>query len=289
MSNKTNPLKHILLADDGTENMVSAIKFLADLPRGDDCTVTAIRVFTPTEGSEYSRIEEEMSVTRNFLKSRHFHFSAEAKLGDPVKEIIHRAETLQPDLVVLGSKATGKLGGLLGNVATEVTHAGKWPVLIVKKQFQQLRKVLLAVDGSEFSQHTADFLNTFPLNEPCCLTVTHVVQPVQVTYPIEPAGMALAAISPAEEERINNENLATGREMVNKISATLTSFAEIDHVVVLGDVVEEILALLKKGEYDLLVIGSRGHGNLSGWLLGSISRSLVQSAPSSILVFRSGT
>jgi len=288
MTDKTNPLRNILLADDGTENMVSAIKFLADLPHGDDCSVTAIRIFTPTEGSEYSRIEEEMNITRNFLKSRHFHFSTEAILGDPVKEIIHRAEALHPDLVVLGGKATGKFGGLLGNVATEVTHAGKWPLLIVKKPFQHLRKVLLAVDGSEYSQHTADFLNTFPLNEPCCLTVTHIVQPVQVTYPIEPAGMALAAITPAEEERINNENLAIGREMVNKLSGKLTSFSEIDQVVALGDIVEEILALLKKGEYDLLVIGSRGHGNLSGWLLGSISRSLVQSAPSSILVFRSG-
>lgn len=287
MSNKTNPLKKILLADDGTENMVAAIKFLADLPRGDDCSVTALRVFTPTEGSEYSRIEEEMNITRNYLKSRHFHFSTEAQLGDPANEIIRRAEALQPDLVVLGSKATGKFGGLLGNVATEVTHAGKWPVLIVKQPFQQLRKVLLAVDGSEYSQRTASYLNTFPLNDPCCLTVVHIVQPIQVTYPIEPAGMALAAVTPAEEERINNENLDIGKTMANQIARHLTSFNSVEIVVKLGDVVEEILAILKDGDYDLLVCGSRGHGNLSGWLLGSISRSLVQSATSSVLVFRS--
>lgn len=281
-------LTNILLADDGSENMVAAIKFLSDLPHTDSCTVTSLRVFTATEGSEYARIEKESTVTKNFLKSRHFHYTADEILGDPVKEIIKKAESLSPDLVVMGSKATGRFGGLLGNIATEVTHAGKWPVLIVKKPYEELKKILLVVDGSEFSDRTADFLNNFPLKERCCLTIAHIVQPVQVTYPIEPAGMALAAITPAEEERMNNENKIEGDRIVKEIAAKMTNFEQVDQIVGLGDPVDEILDILNVGDHDLLVCGSRGQGNLSGWLLGSISRSLVRSAHCSVLVFRSG-
>lgn len=288
MTTQNPPLKTILLADDGTENMISAVKFLSDIPGLEGAAVVSLRVFTPTEGSEYARIERESQVTKNYLKSRHFHFSAEAILGDPVREIIHKAEAIQPDLIVMGSKATGRFGGLLGNVATEVTHAGKWPVLIVKKPYEKLSKVLLAVDGSEYSTRTAAYLNAFPLKDPCCVTVATIGQPVQVTYPIEPAGMALAAISPAEEERMNRENLEVAKTTVAGIAAKMTAFSKVDTIAKLGDPVEEILAILESEPFDLLVCGSRGHGNLSGWLLGSVSRSLVRAAPSSVLVFRSG-
>lgn len=288
MTKQTTPLKTILLADDGTENMIAAVKFLSDLPGLEGASVFALRVFTATEGSEFSRIEQESQVTKNYLKSRHFHFSSEAILGDPVKEIVSKAETLQPDLIVMGGKAIGKFGGLLGNVATEVSRAGKWPVLIIKKPYEKHNKILLAVDGSEYSDRTAAYLNAFPLQDPCCLTVATIGQPVQVTYPIEPAGMALAAISPAEEESMNRENLAGARTVVNSIASRMTAFSEVKTIARLGDPVEEILDILEEGEYDLLVCGSRGHGNLSGWLLGSVSRSLVRSARSSVLIFRSG-
>ena len=70
-------LFNILLADDGTDNMRAAIQFLAELPHEKDCAVNALRVFTPTEGSEFSRIEAETQHTRNYLKSRHFHYRSE--------------------------------------------------------------------------------------------------------------------------------------------------------------------------------------------------------------------
>jgi nucleotide-binding universal stress UspA family protein len=37
---------------------------------------------------------------------------------------------------------------------------------------------------------------------------------------------------------------------------------------------------------DLLVLGSKGHGRLAAWLLGSISEEAVQRAPCSVVIVR---
>ena len=279
-------LFNILLADDGSENMKAAIQFLAEVPHHKECSVTALRVFTPTEGSEYARIEAESQRTRNLLKSRHFHYNSELIQGDPTELVLRQAEARKPDLVVLGGKATGRLGGLLGNVANAVVHGGKWPVLVARQPYNGLKRVLLVTDGSEASAHTAKFLNAFPLLPDTRVDVLHVVQPVQVTYPIEPAGMAIATISPEDEERINRENLEHGEAALEHTKGMLDNISGITTHLMMGDPVEQILSFLTSEKIDLLVCGSRGAGNLAGWLLGSISRELVRQAPCSVLVVR---
>jgi len=280
-------LFNILLADDGTDNMRAAIQFLAELPHEKDCAVNALRVFTPTEGSEFSRIEAETQHTRNYLKSRHFHYRSELIQGNPSEIIIQHAESSKPDLVVLGSKATGKFAGLLGNVASDVVHSGKWPVLIAREPYTGLKKVLLVTDGSDASHITAQFLESFPMIPTTTVEILHVVQPVQVTYPIEPAGMAIATLSPEEEERMNQENIAEGEKILTTTHALLPSLPNVRTHLLVGDPVEQIVHFIKQEQIDLLVCGSRGIGNFAGWLLGSISRDLVRLAPCSVLVYRS--
>jgi nucleotide-binding universal stress UspA family protein len=54
-----------------------------------------------------------------------------------------------------------------------------------------------------------------------------------------------------------------------------------------GDVAEEILAEAEKGDYDLIVIGAaRDHNRLKEWLLGDVTRTVVNHAKRSILIVR---
>ena len=149
-------LLNILLADDGSPNIQPAIQLLADLPHEQDCTITALRVFTPLEGSEYGRVEADAEKTKNLLENRHLHFQSKLVLGYPTDKIIEYAQENDPDLVVLGSKPAGVLGRLLDNVATNIVHSGRWPVLIVRGPYSGLKHVLLVTDGSQASQHTCE-------------------------------------------------------------------------------------------------------------------------------------
>ncbi len=52
--------------------------------------------------------------------------------GDPAQEIIAAAREKHADLIVMGSRGRGQLGGLiLGSVSERVLHSAQMPVLIV--------------------------------------------------------------------------------------------------------------------------------------------------------------
>ena len=53
-----------------------------------------------------------------------------------------------------------------------------------------------------------------------------------------------------------------------------------------GKVVEEILNTIKEGEFDLVVMGSRGHGLLKKMVLGSVSNGVVHKAICPVLLTR---
>ena len=279
-------LLKILLADDGSLKMNPAVQMLADLPHGSDTTITALRVFTPLEGSEFARVETEVERTKSLLESRNLHFQSQIILGYPSETIHQYASENQPDLIVMGGKAAGRLDGLLGNVASSVVHNGRWPVLIVREPYHGLKRVLLVTDGSAASRHTCDYLGAFPLPAETSIDILYVVTPVRATYPVEPAGLALPIITADEEARINAENSQHGQFLLEKTRQELGEANPVNLVIKMGDPIEEIISYIKSEKIDLLVCGSRGTGNLTGWLLGSISRELVQQAPCSVMVVR---
>ncbi|HEY3313041.1 MAG TPA: universal stress protein [Anaerolineales bacterium] len=280
-------LLKILLADDGTLNMRPAVQLLADLPHERDSVITSLRVFTPLEGSEFSRVEAESEKTNNLLKSRHFHYQSILVQGYPAETILKYARENSPDLIVMGGKAAGTLGGLLGNVAVNVLHSGNWPVLIVRGPYEGLKHVLLVTDGSHAGQHTSEFFAGFPLPAETSVEIMHVVMPVKNTFAAEPGGVAVPTFSPEEEARINRENMLLGQDLLEKTLAELGWPGNSKLILKMGDPLSLILEHIRSEKIDMLVCGCRGSGNLTGWLLGSISRELVRQAACSVLVVRS--
>jgi len=51
-----------------------------------------------------------------------------------------------------------------------------------------------------------------------------------------------------------------------------------------GSVVRQILDVVRREGYDLLVMGSRGMGRAAGLILGSVSQSVVANLPCSVLI-----
>jgi nucleotide-binding universal stress UspA family protein len=283
-----NRLRNILLADDGSLNARPAAQLLADLPHDRECLITALRVFTPLEGAEYATVEAEAEKAKNQLKSRHLHFHSELVLGYPSDKIIEYAGEHNPDLIVMGAKGAGLLNGLLGSVAANVVHSGRWPVLIVRSPYRGLKRVLLVTDGSPASQYTCDFLGSFALPVEASVEVVHVLPLIRTMYVVEPYGVSTITISPEDEARIRRDEELKGKMLLDSVRESLAEHGVSASTVLLrGDPVAEIIKYAQEQASDLIVCGSRGAGNLTGWLLGSVSRELVQHAPCSVMVVRS--
>jgi nucleotide-binding universal stress UspA family protein len=129
-----------------------------------------------------------------------------------------------------------------------------------------MRKVLLAVDGSEHSNQATRFLVKFVQEH----------GPVEIHVAnVEPAPIGWQTHS--MEDKAINVHLATLAHQVMKSAQDLLKAAEIPHHTHFkkGDAAEALTALAKDLGCDCIVMGNRGLGAVSGLALGSVTTSVL--------------
>ena len=139
-------------------------------------------------------------------------------------------------------------------------------------------KILLPVDGSDYSKYAAKYLLTHKevFGEQVSLTLLHV-------YPALPghitAHIDKDALASYHEEQVETATAAAGK---------LLKKAKQDYTVVSkrGEPGEEIAKLAEKGKFDMVVMGSHGRGAFSGLFLGSVARKVLAACKVPVLLVR---
>jgi nucleotide-binding universal stress UspA family protein len=136
--------------------------------------------------------------------------------------------------------------------------------------------ILLGVDGSEHALHAAkiaaDLARSMRSN---ILRIVVAFDPVP-PYLGEPNMQTAISARMKEAERI----LKKAMDAVGEIPG------EIHTEILEGSPAEAILDVAKARKSDLIVMGSRGLGRLSGALIGSQSQKVVHHAPCPVLIVR---
>lgn len=141
-----------------------------------------------------------------------------------------------------------------------------------------MKKVILATDGSKFSEEAAWFLSHLPHREKLELIVVTVVELPTVNRGFPTSDWIERAIE--REKFLAQENFAEVEEMFAGANVTLR------HEICEGNRGEAIVSLANEFEADLIVMGSRGHSNVGRLLLGSTSDFVATHASCSVLVVR---
>ena len=200
------------------------------------------------------------------------------QIGFPATVILETAESVKPDLIVMGARGLGPLKELvLGSISHRVLLHAPCSTLIVKNPFPTLQHILTPIEGQEDAEHLFRYLFSLPFVTKPRISVMSVWPQPQLPWP------ETLSQSKLLEERA----LIHARDMVEKI----TQQAESRHfsseaIVGLGDPAFAILEQAKIIEPDLIMVGSHGRRGLSRFLLGSVSHSLVHQAPAPVLVVR---
>jgi len=131
------------------------------------------------------------------------------------------------------------------------------------------KKILIPFDGSEHSRKAIEFAAGAAKQDNAELYLIHIVEDKQIPPEI------LAYI---ESEKING---GIGKVSAKLISEGIMKTAQkqvqdkglkiTKSMVFRGDPAEEIIQFAKNNEIDMIVIGSRGLGQIKGLLLGSVS------------------
>ncbi|WP_025740751.1 MULTISPECIES: universal stress protein [Aquimarina] len=147
-------------------------------------------------------------------------------------------------------------------------------------------KIVLAIDGSEFSKAAVDELNKMTLPSYTEIYIINVYE-----YP-KTTGLGLHTMGGRtgnyiEEIRSNAQKL--GNKIVSEASDKIK--AENKALTITTNVVSGLpkSAILEKAEdwdADLIVVGSQGQGAFSRFLLGSVSQYLATHAKCSVMIVK---
>lgn len=152
-----------------------------------------------------------------------------------------------------------------------------------------IKKVLIAFDGSEPSKHALNhgvhIAEKFGANIIIISVVPRVMMPV---FPDE--GFGAAPITAAQEfteyqERMKNFYL----EALSEVKGNLDKDApelKVEFLLEEGRPSSTVVQKAEEENVDLIVIGSRGLGGITGFILGSTSRRIVDSCTKPVLVIK---
>jgi len=140
--------------------------------------------------------------------------------------------------------------------------------------FVMYKKILVPIDGSEHSGRALQEAIKIAKMTSGAIALIHV-------HPIG-ASVITSSKQPFYQLLLEQckEQLEEGQRVAKAEGLQVETF------LLQGDTVENIVRTAKEGKYDLIVIGARGLGKISGFILGSVSQGVVQSAPCPVLVTR---
>lgn len=237
-------------------------------------------LFDDLQAETLEKIEEARAVAHEVAPEIKIgHTIAE---GSPIDMLLELSKGVT--MIVMGSRGMGGLSGMvMGSVSSSVVSHASCPVVVVREdnhvtEDTKYGPVVVGVDGSEVSQKATEVAFAEAAARGAELIAVHTWMDMQVQASL--AGLSAAQAEWAEVEK----------DQANLLDERLLEFiAKYPDVkvkkVITRDRPVRALSDAAVGA-QLLVVGSHGRGGFKGMLLGSTSRSLLQSAPCPMMVVR---
>ena len=144
-----------------------------------------------------------------------------------------------------------------------------------------IKKILVAIDGSDHANRALDFALDVATKYSAKVLLLTVVPPVFLPIPSLNV-MKSQAVADASTELENSFRTALSQteERAKKLT-NLTVFTRLEH----GNPDEVIVETAKLGDFDIIVIGSRGLGRRD-FALGSVSSRVAENATCPVLIVK---
>jgi nucleotide-binding universal stress UspA family protein len=135
-------------------------------------------------------------------------------------------------------------------------------------------RILVAFDETPAADFALRHAVPYAVDQRSQLTLLSVV-------PAPPNIVAAAGFSP---QQLAEEMERRAERHLRKVTATLPWELSVTTMLRHGDPAEEILAVVRAQPFDLVCMGARGRGRVSGVLLGSVSSAVLHHSPVPVVV-----
>jgi nucleotide-binding universal stress UspA family protein len=288
----------ILVAIDHSEASEAVIKEIAARPWPPNSSIEVLNVLEYAHLWTVSQTYEEawqgstalLERAVKELRGRGVEAIPKMLQGDARSVILDRAKEMQADLVFVGSNgASGLAKFFLGRVAASVMSHAPCSVETVRTRDGKLpgvHKILLATDGSEFSQRAARSIAERPWPAGTEIEVLSVVElhlgTTQALFEPPFVDSGQLESQRAQSMKRAEDAVAAAVEVLSKVFPKVEESIS----VLLDGPQAVIINEAAKWDADLIVVGSHGHRGIERFLMGSVSEGVALHAHCSVEVIR---
>lgn len=220
-----------------------------------------------------------LDYAETYLKEMGLNVAQKIKIcGEAVDTILDLVDSGKYDFVVLGSHGKKGIQKWLGSVSQEVASSANISSYI-SKNINNRKKVLFAVDNSELSAKVVlNSLNFLNLDDKEIYLATVYEVPDYLFLEGNVDSTWILEIEKKQEQ--------ASRLLLNSFEKSFIekSFEVKDKLIFRGVPSQEIINFSNKEDIDLVVTGIRTRKHLSKFLLGSVSKRILENVKSDVLI-----
>lgn len=200
--------------------------------------------------------------------------------GNVVEAILEQAQKKDYDLIILGSHGKKGLQKWLGSVSREISY-GEHLSTYVSKNETLAERILFATDGSESAKHAIDkAFELFDLKDKIVYICTVNESPETLFLDGKMDTNWILEIERqqqlySQETLINLQKVFEDKGIKVQGSAVLTGYPS-----------QKIIDFAEHHSIDLIVSGSRNKNKMKDFLLGSVSKRILENAKCDVVIFK---
>jgi nucleotide-binding universal stress UspA family protein len=271
----------ILICSDGTDPADNPTRLGALLAGPRHSPTTLLGIAENPEDQEPIRraLENEAEMLRRHGVSPEIMIRS----GEPIRQILHATSESEYDIAIIGARRKGD-GGLYWRPEKtyEVIKAIPPPVLVAIGSCEKVKRLLVCTGGKRYSDAAVEVAGEIAVCIGGTITLLHVMA--------EPPAIYADLVRLEEDvDRLLNSGSELGRNLrgqkdsLKKLGVTVQ--IRIRH----GLALDQIFAEVEEGEHDLIVTGSsQARGTLRHYIMGDLTRGILNRADCPVLVARAG-
>ncbi len=233
--------------------------------------------------SDESPLRQALQKQAESLRGRGLSANIIVQSGEPVRQIADETAKTSYDLVIIGARWIGATGHHWRSEKTyEVIKSIQPPVLVAIGDCEQLKRFLVCTGGKEFIEQAVQFTGKLAAALPASVTLLHVMAEPPAMY------ADLVRLEENVDQLLESKSeLGTNlhRQKRELERRGVSTEVRLRHGIVIDQVFEEV----REGDYDLVVTGtSQARGLLRHYIMGDLTRSILNRANVPVLVARAG-
>jgi nucleotide-binding universal stress UspA family protein len=271
----------ILICSDGTQSAAPAIHLGGLLAGPLKAEITLLGI-AETEQDAHP-LRDALHTQAQSLQSHGVSPEIVVHSGEPVHQILDQTSKSNYELVVIGARWTGPVGEYWRSKKTyEVIKTVQPPVMVAIDERKELKRFVICTGGKEFIEQAVQFTGRLAAAAGASVTLLHVMAEPPAMY----ADLVRMEEDVAQLLQSKSElgtNLRRQKRELERLG--VSAEVRLRHGIVIDQVFEEV----REGNYDLIVTGtSQARGLLRHYIMGDLTRSILNRANVPVLVARAG-